>query len=106
MFDESISKVKDYYLLVNVDKSYSIYNTSFKKISNEFSYIEIFDKYYVGIIDNKLNVYSYDNALGILESDLGITDNKFTIDFTNGFDITIDGTTYSYDKDGRVKEGE
>lgn len=103
---ESITKVKDYYLLVNIDKSYSIYNTSFKKISNEFDYIEIFDKYYVGITDNKLNVYAYDNALGILETDLSVTSNKFTIDFTNGFDITIDNVTYSYDKDGHVKEGE
>lgn len=103
---ESITKVKDYYLLINIDKSYSIYNTSFKKISNEFDYIEIFDKYYVGITDNKLNVYAYDNALGILETDLSVTSNKFTIDFTNGFDITIDDVTYSYDKDGHVKEGE
>lgn len=102
---ESITKVKDYYLLVNVDKSYSIYNTNFKKISNEFSYIEIFDKHYVGITDNKLNVYSFDNALGILETDLAVKSNEFEIDFEDGINITIDGITYNYDNSGKVKEG-
>lgn len=103
---ESIEKVKDYFLMINVDKSYSIYDSSFKKISNEFDYIEIFDKYYVGIKSNKLNVYAFNNTLGILESDLPVTSNKFTIDFTNGFNITIDELTYNYDNEGKVNEGE
>lgn len=100
---EKIEKVNDYYLVINVDKSYSIYNKAFTKISNEFDYIEIFAKHFVGINNNKLNVYSYDRTLGILEKDISVTNNKFTIDFTNGFDITVNDKTYSFDKNGKEK---
>jgi len=102
---ESIKKEKNNYLLINVDKSYSIYDSSFKKISNEFAYIELFDEYYVGINSGRLNVYRYNNTLGILQKDLECKDNKFTIDFSNGFALTIGGKTYKYDKDGKeIKE--
>jgi len=103
---ESIIKDKGYYLFINVDKSYSLYDDSFNKISNEFNYIELFDRYYVGIKDNKLNVYSYSNKLGILESDLEVKSNSFKIDFNGGFNITIDGVTYNYDNYGKVLDGE
>jgi len=99
---ESITKEKDYYKLISVDKTYSLYDKDFKKISNEFSYIELFDKYYVGINNNKLNVFKYDNQMEILKESVNITDNKFTIDFTDGFAITVNDITYNYDKSGNI----
>lgn len=106
---ESIKKEKDYYLLASVDKTYSIYDKNFGKISNEFDYIELFDEYYAGVLNKKLNIYKYNDALGILEKDIPVKENKFTIDFSNGFKITVDGVTYEYGKDGKlpvVEEGE
>ncbi len=101
---ESINKKNDYYLMINIDKTYTIYDHDLKKISNEFAYIELFDNYYVGINDNKLNVYKYDNPLAILKEGLQVKDNKFTIDFTNGINITIEGITYKYDLEGNNYE--
>jgi len=98
---QSITKESNYYLLQSVDNTYSIYNNTFSKISNEFSYIKLFDKYYVGINNNKLNVYSYNNTLGVLESDIAVTNNEFEIDFTNGFEITINNVKHNYDKNGK-----
>ena len=106
---ESIKKEKDYYLLASVDKTYSIYDKNFGKISNEFDYIELFDEYYAGVLNKKLNIYKYNDALGILVKDIPIKENKFTIDFSNGFKINVDGVTYEYGKDGKlpvVEEGE
>jgi len=103
---ESIKRENNYYLLINVDKSYSIYNESFTKISNEFSYIKIYEDYYVGINNDKLNVYTFNNTLGILKKDLKVTNNKYTIDFTDGIIIEIDGITYKYDKSGNEVEDE
>jgi len=101
---ESITKEKDYYKLINVDKTYSIYDENFTKVSNEFSYMELFDKYYVGINNNKLNVFSYNNQMEILKESINVTDNKFEIDFTNGFEITINEVKYNYDKNGNKVE--
>jgi len=98
---ESIIKNNKYYLLKNIDKTYSIYNNEFVKISNEFENIKLYDKYYVGINGKKLNVYSYTNTLGILENDLSITNDDFEIDFANGFEITVDGKKFNYDKNGK-----
>ena len=103
---ESIKKVKDYYLMINVDKSYSIYNHDFKKISNDFEYLEAYDNYYVGIQMGKLNVYRYDNALGILEQGIEVESNKFKVDFTNGIKITLEnGETYTV-LEGNDPDGE
>lgn len=98
---QSIEKNNDYYLLLNVDNTYSIYNKEFTKVSNEFEYIKMYDKYYVGINNKKLNVYSYTDTLGILENDLSVSSNDFKIDFTDGFTITIDNKEYKYDKLGK-----
>jgi len=98
---KSIEKFDKYYLLINVDSSYSIYNESFNKLSNEFSYIKLFEKYYVGIINNKLNIYKYDSTIGILEKDLNVSSNEFTVDFKNGFVININDETYKYDLSGK-----
>ncbi len=103
---KSIENVNGYYLLINTADTYSLYNKEFEKVSNEFNYIASYDNYYVGISNNKLNVYSYNNALGILESDLEVKDNEFEINFEDGFNITIDGVLYSYTKEGKIKNGE
>ena len=97
----SIVNENGYYLLKNIDNTYSIYKSDFTKISNEFEYIKLYEKYYVGINNNKLNVYSYTNTLGILENDLTVTDTNYEIDFKDGFKITINGEGFNYDKYGK-----
>lgn len=103
---KEIKKKRNYYLLINIDDSYSIYDESFNKVSNEFDYIEVYDNYFVGITDNKLNVYSYNNKQGILKSSLEVSNNEFAIDFSDGFNITINGITYSFDLEGNDKNEE
>lgn len=99
---ESITLKNDkYYIMVNINKLMSIYNKDFSKISSEFNYLEMYDKYYVGIKNNKLNVYDYDKTSSVLESDIPVTSNEFKIDFTNGFVITINNVEYKYDKNGK-----
>ncbi len=101
---ESITKKNDYYLMISKDKVYSVFNSNFDRVSNEFAYLEMYDNYYVGIIDSKLNVYAYDNALGILPESLNVTNNEYKIDFTDGFNITINDVTYKYDLEGNLYE--
>lgn len=101
---QNIEMINNYYLLYSVDNTYSIYNKELSKKSNEFSYIKMYDNYYVGINNNKLNVYSYTDTLGILDMDLNVTNNEYTIDFTNGFTITINNNKYEFDKDGKKQE--
>lgn len=103
---QSIEKSNEYYILLHTDNSYSLYNTEFSKISNEFEYIKMYDNYYVGINNKKLNIYSYTSTLSILENDINISNNDFSIDFTDGFIITIDGIEYKYDKLGKKIENE
>ena len=62
----------------------------------------MYDKYYVGILNNKLNVYSYLNNKGILSNPLEVKDNQYDISFENGINITIDGETYKYDNTGKL----
>ena len=96
----SIAKEKDYYVLQNINNNYSIYNNEFTKISNDFSYVKLYENYYVGISNNKLNVYSYDRTLSILEKDIEINDTSYDITFDNGFIITIGANTYKFDSSG------
>ena len=99
---KSIEAIAKGYLLTSLDDKKVIYNGEFEKLSNEFDYIKLFDNYYAGVISNKLNVYSYENALGILkDGDITISNNDFNIDFTNGFKITVDNNVYEYDKNGK-----
>ncbi len=100
----SVMKNNDYYLFISKDNVYTIYNHDFKKISNEFAYIELFPLYYVGISDNKLNIYKYEEPLGILNEGLTVNSNDFTIDFTDGFTITVDGEVYKYNLEGNLNE--
>ncbi len=102
---QKIEKKNEYYVMQENDK-YTLNNDKFKKISNEFDFIELYDNYYVGINNNLLNVYEYDSIASILDKDLEVKDNKYKIDFEDGINITIDGTTYSYTKEGKIKDGE
>ena len=98
---KEIKNNNKHYLMVNKEDSYSVYDSNFKKISNEFDYIDLYDKYYVGINNNSLNVYKYSSALGILNSDLDVKDNKYEIKFDEkGFVITLDDEEYKYDLEG------
>lgn len=98
---KNIEKFGDYYLLINVNDFYSVYDKDFNKINSDFSYIKLFDKYYAGIKNGKLNIYEYDNTLGVLENDLTVNSNSFEIDFTDGFEISVDGKNYKYDRSGK-----
>ena len=99
---QSIKKENDYYLFKNLQGLISIYNKSFSKISNDFAYIELLDKYYVGIINNKLNVYSYLNKNNFLEKDIDVTNNKYEISVDNGFVIKSGDQTYNFDSNGKL----
>ena len=98
---QKITKQKNYFVMLSTDNAYSIYDKNLNKVSNEFSYIELFDKYYVGISDKLLNVYSYSDTKGILEQGITVNNNDFKIEFTNGFVITINNTVYKYDASGK-----
>ena len=102
---KSIDKTSNnYYLLINVDDSYSIYDSNFIKISNEFDYIKTFDKYYVGINNKKLDIYEYDKnkQMGILGGNaLTVSSNNFEFSYdANSFKITIDGKIRKFDYSG------
>lgn len=107
---KSMELVNNYYLLINVDNSYSLYDTKFNKISNEFDYIKTFENYYVGINNNILNLYNYtgtNNGVGIINENLRVTNNKFDITFNqNDFVIKIDGKEYKYNYNGTKIEDE
>ena len=101
---KKIEKKDNYYLLINIDDSYTIYSKDFVEVSNPFNYIELFEKYYVGISGDKLNVYNYNSKIGILEKDILVNNNEFKIDFTDGFKITINNIEHNYDSNGKLIE--
>ena len=101
---KNITKKDDYYIVIDTNDLYSLYDNDFNKISNVFDYIKMFNNYYVGIQNNLLNVYNYNNIKSILDNNLKVNDNNFDIDFTDGFKITINGVIYEYDSNGKIKE--
>ncbi len=103
---KKMEKNKDYYLFTNTDGTFTIFDKSFNEISMKFDYVVLYDKYYVGIINKKLNVYNYITKEGILENDLNVVSNDFKIDFTDGIKITIGSDTYEYDSNGKEKQVE
>ena len=107
---KSIEFTNNYYLLINIDNSYSLYDSKFNKISNEFDFIKTFENYYVGINNKKLDVYSYSgiNSTGILKNNaLSVTNNEFQIEFKdNGFTITVNNVTHKYDYNGIEEKNE
>ena len=66
----------------------------------------MFDDYYVGIKDNKLDIYKYGNVEGILSSEIYTNSNDFTFTYdkeNKEFKIKIDNTEYRYDLEGYRK---
>jgi len=98
---KNIEKVGEYYLFINTDNLYSVYNKTFDKVSDNFKYIVLFNNYYAAVNNNNLNIYSYNSRTAILEKEVIISSNDFNIDFTNGFEITVDGKIYKFDKSGK-----
>lgn len=99
---KSISKEKDYYVFTNTSNKVCLYNDSLTKISNDFDYIKLYDNYYVGIINNFLNVYSYLSKNSILENGIEVKNNDFKYTFNNGFIIEVDGKEYKHDITGKL----
>ena len=100
----SITKNGNFYLMISKDEKYQVYDHMFNVVSDIFNYIELYDKYYIGIVDGQLNIYHYDNKAPILKESLAIEGTSFSVDFTNGFDITIDGILYKHDLEGNYYE--
>ena len=98
-------------LVKNPSGKYLIYvmsnGTSGSIITNEFDYIEMFDKYFVGITNKKLNVYYYTNAKDpLLFEDINVSSNNtksFTVEeTTKGYVIKVtagENATVDYDFD-------
>lgn len=105
---KSITKENDYYIMNKTDDSYSIYNKEFDRISNEFTYIKLYNNYYAAISDNKLNIYSYTDLKSKLQNGIDILDTDFEIEFTTDkFIITIGDKIFNYSKQtGELIEGE
>ena len=101
--NKSIIHENQYYLFITNDGIYSLYDESFDKISDDFDFIKLYDNYYAGIKNNKLNIYTYTNKSGVIENDISISGNEFAIDFSDGFKITINDDIYEYDKSGKIK---
>ena len=96
------------YLLVE-NKGYLVYHMvsseSGEIISNEEDYIKLYDSFFVGIKNNKLNVYSYDNGkVSLLKNsiDIKITDyaNSYSLkEYSDAYVISItttDGSKVDY----------
>ena len=99
---KSIELSNNYYILVDKDNSYSLYDSKFNHVNERFDELKTFTNYYVGIFNNKLNVYGYDSNKGKLLKELDVKGSKweFTDNANKGFTITINGTPHNYDKDG------
>lgn len=103
---KEIKPQSNYYILQNNDNKYSIYDKNFNKISNEFDYVQLLDKHYVGINGKNLNVYRYDTTVTkLLEEDVMLSSNDYskayTINIGSFITIVIDGKEYKYDLNGK-----
>ena len=104
------------YLVVK-DKGYLVYNMSTPSsgtiVSNELDYVKLYEDFFVGIKNKKLNIYLYENGKqGKLESDLDVTiaelEKSYKItEYSDSYVISIMQTTdasvdYKYDKNWSV----
>ena len=81
--------------LVVKDKGYLVYNmatpSSGTIVSNELDYIKLYDDFFVGIKNKKLNIYNYDHGKqGLLSEGLDIT----LTDLTKAYKITVYSDSY------------
>lgn len=99
---KNINLVNNYYVLENNSSKYSIWtSTDFRKISDEFDYVEVLKTHYVGINGKKLNVYRFETTTNkLLDKDLELTstDYKKAYKITVGtyIEIVIGDKTYKY----------
>lgn len=104
------------YLVVK-DKGYLVYNMSTPSsgtiVSNELDYVKLYEDFFVGIKNKKLNIYLYENGKhGKLENDLEVTiaelEKSYKItEYSDSYVISIMQTTdasvdYKYDKNWSV----
>ena len=102
---KNITKDNGYYVFLNNNNEYSIYNTNFEKISDDFAYVKLYANYYAGVIAGKLNIYRYNNLLSVLSQSIDVPNNEFNVDFTDGFVITVGENVYKFDSNGKeIKE--
>ncbi|MBR4230943.1 MAG: hypothetical protein IKR74_02160 [Bacilli bacterium] len=100
------------YLVVK-DKGYLVYNMSTPSsgtiVSNELDYVKLYDDFFVGIKNKKLNIYLYENGKqGKLEKDLEVSiaelEKSYKItEYSDSYVISIMQTSdasvdYKYDK--------
>lgn len=99
---KNITNNNNYYVMENNDGKFSILDSNFSKVSDEFEYVELLKDFYVGINDKKLNVYRYQTTTNkVLESDvlLPSTDykNAYTITISDKIIIKVGSEEYKYD---------
>lgn len=106
------------YLITKSGSGYTLYNYNGDKVDQTvYSYIELGSNYYVGIVDNNLGIYKYNNPqVNLLKSKVVIkntdswkSSNYFKVSAsTLGYIIQItDGENnkeYSFDENGILKE--
>lgn len=106
------------YLLTKSSGGYTVYNYNGEKIDQTvYSYVKLASNYYVGITDNNLGIYKYNNpSVNVLQSPVKIKNadswkesNYFKVSASNlGYIIEItDGENnkeYTFDENGIIKE--
>ncbi|MBE6148669.1 MAG: hypothetical protein E7167_04195 [Firmicutes bacterium] len=90
----AIKEYRNDYLVVK-DKKYLVYKLANSDtgsiISEELDHVELFDDFFVGVINKKLNVYSYENGkTKLLAEDLEITADKIA----DGYKMAIHSDSY------------
>ena len=85
---------QDNYLVVK-DKGYLVYNMSTPSsgtiVSNELDYIKLYEDYFIGIKNKKLNVYLYDQGkTGLLADELEVA----LTDYSKAYKITAYSDSY------------
>ena len=106
------------YVLTKSASGYSLYNYNGEKVDTTiYNYIKLASNYYIGIMDNNLGLYKYNNpSVNVLKSNVTIKNaeswkdsNYFKVQAsTLGYIIQItDGENnkeYTFDIDGNLKE--
>lgn len=100
-----VNKTSNYYLFKDSNDMYYVFNKDMDIISNSFNFIELYDNYYVGINENKLNLYKYDR-IKVLNRDLDVEENKFQVSYNDGYIIKINDNEYRFDENGKYIEEE
>lgn len=105
--NEIVNYYTNYIVVKNADK-YQIYNNETGKIiSDEFNYLDLSNGYYVGIKNNKLNVYNYTSKNKLLCQDIQIegTDypNLYSLKYYNASYIELTASSKKYVFTGKME---